>query len=73
MCNGVASEGLTDQCRPLATTMMPHTLEKAAEHNGTIRWPLRHNFSKVVLAAHQQAQMDHQQRMHAKMICSVNT
>ncbi len=72
-CNGVASEGLTDRCRPTAARMVPYMLEKAAKHNGTIRWPLSHNFSKVVLVDHQLAQMDHQRRVHAKTICSANT
>ena len=53
--------------------MVPYMLEKAADRYGTIRWPLRHNFSKVVLADHQQAQMDNQRRVHEKAICSANT
>ncbi len=67
-CNGVASESLTDRCRPTVARMVPYMLEKAADRYGTIRWPPRQNFSEVVLADHQQAQMDHQRRVHAKTI-----
>ena len=72
--NGVTSEDLTDRCRP--TAARTGCLDKAAEHNGTIRWPLLHNLSKVVLAGHRQAQMDHQQcveLVHAKTICMTKT
>ena len=40
-CNGMASDGLTDRCRPTTTRMVPYMLEKAAEHGGTIRWPFQ--------------------------------
>ncbi len=38
-------------------------LERAVDHNGTIGWLLRHKFSKVVLADHQQAQGPRDQQM----------
>ncbi len=45
-----ASVDLTDQCQPTATRTVLRMLRTITGHNGTIRWPLRHNFSKVVLA-----------------------
>ena len=72
-CCGEASEDLADRCRPRATRLVLYMLERPADHDGTIRWPFRHNFSKVVLADHRQAQMDHQGRVHAEAICSANT
>ncbi len=40
-------------------------------HNGTARWPLRHNFSKVVLADHRQARRprDHQMCVYKTSTC----
>ena len=61
MCRHVTSMDLGDQCRPMATKMVLHMPERATEHNGAIIWPLRHNFSKVVLADRLPAQMGHLQ------------
>ncbi len=67
---------LRDQCRPMATKMVLYMLVRAADHYGTIRWPLHHNFSKLVVADHRQSQMDHQQcagLVHTKTICMART
>ena len=55
MCTDVAPQGLTHRCQPTAARILPYMLERVADCYGTIRWPLRHNFSKVVLTDHQQA------------------
>ena len=63
---------LTDQCRPTATRMVLYMLERAVDHDGTIRWLLRWNFSKVVLADRPEPHMDHLQYIrliHVKTIC----
>ncbi len=40
-CRDAVSEDLTDRCRPTATRMVLYMLERAADHDGTIRWLLR--------------------------------
>ena len=35
--NGVASVDLTDRCRPMATRIVLYMVERAADHDGTIR------------------------------------
>ena len=65
---------LTDQCRPMATRMVLYMLERAADHDGTIRWLLQRNFLKVVVADRLEPHMDHLQRMrlmHVKTICKM--
>ena len=53
---------------------MPYILEKAADHDGIIRWLLQRDFLKVVLANRLETQMDHLQCIrlkHVKTICTM--
>ncbi len=40
----MASVELGDLCWPTAAGMAPHVLIRPSDHDGTIGWPLRHNF-----------------------------
>ncbi len=71
ICGGVASVDLRDWYWPTDARMVPHMLVRAADGDGTLRWPLRRNFSNVVLVDRLQAHMSHLQRKrltHAKII-----
>ena len=65
-CRDVASVDLTDRCRPRGTRGVPNMLVRAADQDGTIRWPIRHNFPKVVFAGtmQRQAASDGPRAMH---------
>ncbi len=75
-CRNVVSMDLTSQWQPMATRLLPHMLERASDHDGTIRWSACHNFSRVVLVGRRQAQMDHRRcvrPMYAGTTCVVKT
>ncbi len=55
----VTQVDLEDPCRPTATIMVHDVFMWPADHAGTLRWPLRPNFSRVVRADRLRPQMDH--------------
>ena len=60
----------------MAIRTVAHMLERASGHDGTIRWSICHNFSRVVLASRQQTHTDHHQcvgPMHAETTYVVKT
>ena len=59
---------------PMVVRMALYMPERAADHDGTIKWLLQQNFSKVVLADRLEPHMDHLQcirLMHVKTICKI--
>ena len=69
-CRDVTSVELADRYQPTDVRMVLQISERAAGHDGTIRWDHRHNFLKS------EAQMDLHYcmgPMHAKTTCMAKT